>query len=114
LLIYDNYYPWDVAENELKEHFPDQTHIAVGYGYDSEYKDGETKITVQRSYILIPRVFKDWSIVTILEINEKDIKVRFSPYTFIFYLVFWGGILGMGFLYSIPKIYKTLKSKMRK
>ena len=115
LLIYDNYYPWDVAENELKEHFPDQSHIGIsGYAYDYEYKDGETIITVQRSYVLYPRVFKDWSIVTIFEINEKDIKVRFSPYTFIFYLVFWGGILGMGFLYSIPKIYKTLKSKMRK
>jgi len=112
ILIYDNYYPWNIAEKELKDNFPGEVPIAVGYGHDSEYKEGERTTIVQRSYILIPSVFKDWSIVTIFEINEKDIEVSITPYIFILYLTFWVSVLGFGIFYSMPKIYKAIKSKI--
>ena len=112
IIIYDFIFPWELGEKELERYYPEESHIAIGYSFSSEYNDHRRITNVQRSYILIPKVLKDWSIISVSEINNKKIEIDLVPYAFLLYILFWGVILWIGIYYGFPRVRIFIKNKM--
>jgi hypothetical protein len=98
-MIYDAVFPWREARQELGEKFHSHHALFVGAG---QY---------QRSYILLPRVFEEWSIVSVTKLDSGKLDVHEEGYLFILYLSFWVPVLSFGAFYSVPKILGLSKNR---
>ncbi|MCP4269694.1 MAG: hypothetical protein GY777_29670 [Candidatus Brocadiaceae bacterium] len=119
-IIYGQIVTWAAGEKKLHEEYPSQYPIVIGYASDTGgYVNGTGELLVkqrgytQRSYILIPDVFSDWSTVSVNVYDDNSIEIQKDEFAFIVYLLFWGICLSFGIFYSIPKILSLFKRKSK-
>ena len=83
---------WAPAEEVLSRH-TGQTPIMVGGGEGSKtFWNGSTTQTSshsERSYVLVPSVFRDLKIVTIRQTNQDPYEVKESAFGFLYLLVWY-------------------------
>ncbi len=88
IALYGGLQPWPPAEQTLNA-YAGQTPIMVGFSYKASYSStGDTK-RISRSYILLPMVFNQPKVITVLKINDEPPVVSESVYGLIFYVVWF-------------------------
>jgi hypothetical protein len=91
IALYGYFSSWAPAE-EVLSRYTDQTPVMVGGGGGSNTVwNGNTTQTLshsERSYVLVPSVFRDPKIVTIRQTNHDPYEVKESAYGFL-YLLLW-------------------------
>lgn len=88
IALYGGLQPWPPAEQTLHA-YPGQTPIMVGFSYKASYSSTDDEKRISRSYILLPMIFSQPKVITVLKINDEPPVVSESVYGLIFYAVWF-------------------------
>ena len=88
LALYDRLSPWPPAIEALSA-YSGQNRFCVGSGTDSEWTPTASHLSIQRSYILVPRAFASPSVITVISTDHAPAVVSESPGTFWFVIAIY-------------------------
>ena len=88
LAIFDRLNPWPPAVEALSA-YPNQSRICVGLGAETKWTESTTTSSIQRTFILFPRVFSSPSVIEIAATEGSPALVNESRFLFWFALTIY-------------------------
>ena len=85
---FDRFSPWPPAIQALSA-YPDQFRVCVGFGSDSEWTPTGSHSSIQRSFLLFPRVVSSPCIITITSTDGAKATIDESRMAFGFFIAFY-------------------------
>jgi len=99
VMVYDRFRPWPVALNALTA-YPGQSRMCIGNSSSSDEKPDGYHWSVQRAFILFPRVLSSPSVIFVTTTESVAAKIEESRFAFWFFFVCYGLIV----IYCIRRV----------
>jgi hypothetical protein len=109
--VLDKFFPWTMAEEEIRRQGNTGFPLCVGAFYESE---GSRTVCKQRSYILIPSILVKPRIIHVTEFDRNQLEIGETLVGFVLYVIFLVGVLGTTFAYAVPQIMRSAKGIWKK